>query len=153
MLAPADAAVRRFLRGSMIVQVATLSPKERPFVTPLWFVAHRGTLYITTGPETWAGRNVQQHPEVTLLFSGERITPGERVLRLRGTATCHYGLPSWSVLLRIAAKYYVSPRALPVELRHRRKWRLRNLYYAGVKGGFGHLRVVPNAAEFFSLPL
>ncbi len=153
MLSPADAAVHRFLRGSMIVQVATLSPKERPFVTPLWFVAHRGTLYITTGPETRAGRNVQQHPEVTLLFTSERITAGERVLRLRGTATCRYELPSWAVLLRIAAKYYVSPRALRVELRHRRQWRLRNLYYGRVKGGFGHLRVVPYAVEFLSRPL
>jgi hypothetical protein len=152
MPSPADAAVQTFLRRSMIAQVATLSAKRRPFVTPLWFVAHRGVLYITTGPGTWAGKNVMQHPEVALLFSGERAGRPNQVLRLRGTATCHRGLPSWRVLLRIAAKYYVSFRALPVELRNARKWRLRRLYYGQVKGGFGYIRVVPNAVEFLTRP-
>jgi hypothetical protein len=152
MLSPSDAAVRAFLRRSLVVQVATLSPKLRPFVTPLWFVLHRGVLYITTGPETWAGKNIQQHPQVTLLFSGERARRRDQVLRLRGTATCHRGLPSWAVLLRIAAKYYLSPRALRVELRNARKWRLRTLYYGQVKGGFGHVRVVPTTGEFLRRP-
>ena len=74
------------------------------------------------------------------------------MLRLRGSATCHHGLPSWAVLLRIAAKYYVAPRGLAVELRNVRRWRLRRLYYGQVKGGFGHLRVVPTAAEFLPRP-
>ena len=152
MLSPTDAAVGRCLRGSMIVQVATLSPKSRPFVTPLWFVVHRGALYITTGPQTWAGKNIQAHPEVSLLFSGERVRRSHHVLRLRGTATVHHGLPPWPVLLRVAAKYYVSPRALPVELRNARKWRLRQLYYGQVKGGFGYIRVVPTGGEFLREP-
>jgi hypothetical protein len=147
-----DAAVRTFLRRSMITQVATLSPKGRPFVTPLWFVAHHGVLYLTTGPETWAGKNVQQHAAVTLLFSGERVGDADRVLRLRGTATCHRGLPSWAVLLRVAAKYYASPRALWVELGNARRWHLRSLYYGQAKGGFGYIRVVPNAYEFLRRP-
>lgn len=152
LLSPTDATLRAFLRRSLIVQVATLSAKRRPFVTPLWFVLDRGALYITTGPETWAGKNVTQHPEVALLFSDEKVGRSDRVLRLRGTATCHHGLPSWRVLLRVAAKYYVSPRALAVELRHARGWRLRNLYYGQVKGGFGYIRVVPTAGEFLPRP-
>jgi Pyridoxamine 5'-phosphate oxidase len=152
MVSPTDAAVRAFLRRSLIVQVATLSPKRRPFVTPLWFVAHRGVLYITTGPETRAGKNIAQHPPVTLLCSGERADRPDEVLRLRGTATCERGLPSWPVLLRIAAKYYLSPRAASVELRNARKWRLRSLYYGQVKGGFGHIRVVPDTCEFLTRP-
>lgn len=147
-----DAAVRVFLRRSLVTQVATLSPKGRPFLTPLWFVARHGVLYITTGPETWAGRNVQHHPAVTLLFSGERAGHPRQVLRLRGTATCHRGLPSWAVLLRVAAKYYLSPRALRVELRNARRWRLRTLYYGQAKGGLGYIRVVPNAYEFLRQP-
>ncbi len=145
--------MRAFVRRSMIVQVATLSPKGRPFMTPLWFVADGGAIYITTGPETWAGRNVRQHPQVALLFRGERMRRSDRVLRLRGTATCHRGLPPWRVLLRIGAKYYLSPRALPVELRNARKWRLRRLYYGQAKGGFGYVRVVPTAGEFLPRPL
>ena len=71
MALPTDPDVQAFLRGSLIVQVATLSPKGRPFVTPLWFVVDRGALYITTGAESRAGKNVGQHPGVVLLFSGE----------------------------------------------------------------------------------
>jgi hypothetical protein len=136
----------------MVALVATRSASERPFMTPLWFVADRGTLFITTGTESLTGRNVARHPEVTLLFSGERAGRADRVLRLRATATVRRGLPPWRVLLRIAAKYYASPRALRVELRHRGTWRLRRRYYAQVKGGPGHLRIVPTAAEFLLQP-
>jgi hypothetical protein len=152
MLSPDDPSVRAFVRGSMIAQVATLSAKRRSFVTPLWFVVDGGALYITTGPESWAGKNVAQHPEVALLFTGESTRQPDRVLRLRGTATCHRGLPSWRVLLRIAVKYYVSPGALRVELPNASKWRLRKLYYGQLKGGFGFIRVVPAAAEFLARP-
>jgi hypothetical protein len=152
MPSPADPAVRAVLRRSMVVEVATLSPKRRPFVTPLWFVVDRGTLYLTTGPETRAGRNVVGHPEVTLLFHGEPGARGAHVLRLRGRATCHRALPGWRVLLRVAAKYYVAPRALPVELRNVRRWRLRRLLYGQLKGGFGYLRVVPGTAELLPRP-
>jgi Pyridoxamine 5'-phosphate oxidase len=152
VLSPTDQAVRHFLRHSMIVEVATLSPRRRPFMTPLWFVVGGGALYITTGPETWAGRNVAQHPEIALLFRAERRERSDRVLRLWGRATCHRGLPSWRVLLRVATKYYVSPGALRVELRNARKWRLRRLLYGQVKGGFGYLRVVPTAGELLTPP-
>lgn len=152
MLSPADPAVRAVLRRSMVAEVATLSAKGRPFVTPLWFVTTGDALYLTTGPETWAGNNVRQRPAVTLLFYGDRAGRCDRVLRVRGTATCHRGLPSWRVLARAAAKYYVAPRALPVELQNARRWRLRRLLYGQVKGGFGYLRVVPSAAEFLPRP-
>ena len=48
----------------------------RPFLTPLWFVADGGTLYLTTGRETRAARNVPRHPEVTVLLGGERLRGG-----------------------------------------------------------------------------
>lgn len=147
----ADPDVRAFIRRSKVVEVATLSPANRPFVTPVWFVLDGGTVYITTGPGTWAGRNIQQRPAVTLLFNAD---DGRRsdVLRVRGTASCHQGLPPWRVLLRIVAKYYLSPPALRVELRNRHKWRLRTRYYGQTKGGLGHLRVVPTACEFLTRP-
>jgi len=132
----------------MIAQVATRSARGHPFLTPLWFVDDGCALYLTTGPDTRAGLNVTQHPEVTLLFRGEHLRRFDQVLRLHGLATCHRGLPSWSVLLRAAAKYYVSPRALPIELANIRKWPLRRLYYGQLKGGFGYIRVVPTTAEF-----
>jgi nitroimidazol reductase NimA-like FMN-containing flavoprotein (pyridoxamine 5'-phosphate oxidase superfamily) len=152
MPSPADDAVREFLAASMVAQVATLSAAGRPFVTPLWFVVDDGTLYLTTGPGTRVGRNVDRQPAVTLLLRGERLRQQERMLRLHGTATCHRGLPSWRVLLRIAAKYYVSPAALAVELPNAARWRLRVLYYQQLKGGVGHLRIVPRSAEFLRRP-
>ena len=149
---PNDPEVRTFLRGSLVVQFATLSPKSRPFVTPLWFVVDDGALYITTGAESRAGKNVAQHPAVTVLFSGERVQGRGRCLRLRGTATCHRGLPPWRVLLRVAAKYYLSPRALSAELRNANKWRLRQGYYGQAQGGAGYIRVAPTAVDFIQVP-
>jgi hypothetical protein len=149
---PSDPEVRAFLRHSMVALVATRSATGRPFMTPLWFVADGGTLFIATGAESWTSRNVSRHPEMALLFSGEGSGRTDRVLRLRGTATSQRGLPPWRVLLRMAAKYYASPRALRVELRNIRKWRLRTRYYGQMKGGPGHLRVVPTTAEFLSRP-
>ncbi len=151
-MAATDARVRTFLRRSSIVQVATLSPKKRPFVTPLWFVLHNGAVYITSGYESRAGRNVQQHAEVALLFVADRRAHADQVLRLRGTATCHRGFPPWAVLWRVALKYELSPRALVVELRNARKWRLRKRYYGQAKGGAGYLRVIPGAYEFLRRP-
>lgn len=148
MSLPADNAVRAYLRQSMVVQVATLSPKQRPFLTPLWFVVDGGIIYLTTGPQSRAGRNIAKHPEVALLFSGELGRRAERVLRLHGTATCHDQLPSWRVLLRVAAKYYLAPRGLLTELRHARQWPLRQLYYGQVQGGLGHIQVVTTESEF-----
>jgi hypothetical protein len=152
MLSPGDPVVRDFLRRTMVVEVATLSAKGRPFVTPLWFVAAGGTLYLTTGPATWAGRNVAVHPEVALLFNGEHRGRPDQVLRLRGTATCHTGLPPWRALLRLALKYYLSPRGLLSELRHAPRWRLRRMYYGQAKGGFGYIRVVPGGGEVLPRP-
>ncbi|HEY7519950.1 MAG TPA: pyridoxamine 5'-phosphate oxidase family protein [Methylomirabilota bacterium] len=150
--APLDSEVRAFLHNSMVALVATRSANERPFMTPLWFVADGGTLFITTGAESWTSRNIARHPQLALLFTGEKAARPDRVLRLRGTATFRRGLPPWRVLFRIAAKYYASPRALRVELRNRSKWRLRTRYYKHVKGGAGHLRIVPATAEFLSPP-
>ncbi len=152
MIAATDARVRGFLRRSSIVQVATRSPKHRPFVTPLWFVLHGSAVYITSGYESWAGRNVQQHAEVALLFLADEGAHADQVLHVRGTATCHRGLPPWGVVWRVAIKYELSPRALVVELRNARKWHLRRRYYAQAQGGAGYLRVVPGVCEFLTRP-
>lgn len=153
MASPADPEVGAFLRRSMVALVATCSASGRPFMTPLWFVADGGTLFITTGAGSLTSRNIAGHPQMTLLFSGEGTGRSDRVLRLRATATFQPGLPPWRVLLRIAAKYYASPRALRVELRHRDKWAIRGRYYRQVKGGPGHLRITPTTAEFLSQPV
>ena len=104
MLPPDDATVRAFAAGSMVAHLATVSRAGRPFVTPLWFVADGGTLWLTTGLATRAARNVVHHPEVRVLLLGEGMGAGAGILRVQGTAARHAGLPPWRVLLRIAAK-------------------------------------------------
>jgi uncharacterized pyridoxamine 5'-phosphate oxidase family protein len=152
VLPPSAPLVVDFLRGSMVALVATVSAKGHPFMTPLWFVVDGGVLYLTTGTATWVARNVAHQPEVALLLTGERLTPSGETLRLRGTATVQPGLPPWRVLLRIAAKYYVAPGGLTVELSNATRWGLRARYYAQVKGGAGYLRVVPTGGEIFHRP-
>jgi len=147
-----DDAVRAIVRASMIVEVATLSPRQRPFVTPLWFVLDGDAIVLTTGPESRAGKNLAANPEVALLFAGERGGERRRAVRLRGRATVERGLPPWRLLWRIALKYYLPPPAVWVELRHRRLWPLRRRYYAQSAGGAGYIRVVPASAEIVAVP-
>lgn len=152
MASVSDPEVRAVFATSMVALVATRSARGRPFMTPLWFVVDSGVLYFATGAESWTSRNVSREADMALLFGGEVSRPTDRVLRVRGTATVSRGLPPWRVLLRFAAKYYVSPRGLRVELRNLARWRLRRRYYAQARGGPGHLRVVPTEAEFLPSP-
>jgi hypothetical protein len=150
---PLDAPiVREFLRDSLVAHVASRSAKGRPFVTPLWFTPHAGVLWITTGFDTRLARNVTRQPEVTLLLWGEARRRPDRVLRLRARATRHPGLPPWTVLLRIAIRYYLAPGALASELGNVTRWPLRARYYSQVGGGPGHVRLVPLDAEVIPAP-
>ncbi|HZW74622.1 MAG TPA: pyridoxamine 5'-phosphate oxidase family protein [Caldimonas sp.] len=142
-----DARVRDFLDASTVVELATVSPSGRPFVTPLWFVGDDGALYVTTSATSRAARNVATHPAVAMLLHGDRDGRRDRVLLLRGSATVHHAFPSWRVLAKLALKYHVSPRGALSELRHAAQWPLRLLYYADGRGGPAHLRIVPTAAE------
>jgi Pyridoxamine 5'-phosphate oxidase len=144
--------VQEFLRDSLVAHVASRSAAGRVFVTPLWFTPHAGVLWITTGLESRLGRNVASRPEVTLLLWGEARRRRGEALRVQARATRHAGLPPWTVLLRIAARYYLAPRALSSELRNVRRWPLRARYYAQVGGGPGHVRLVPLAAEIVPTP-
>lgn len=150
---PVDAPpVREFLRDSLVAHVASRSAKGAPFVTPLWFTPHAGVLWVTTGFESRLARNVERQPEVTLLLWGEmRRHPGE-ALRVRARASRHPGLPPRTVLLRIAARYYLAPRALASELGNVARWPLRARYYSEVGGGPGHVRLVPLNAEVVTTP-
>jgi hypothetical protein len=117
-----DARVRDFLDASTVVELATISPSGRPFVTRLWFVADDGALYVTTGATSRAARNVATHSAVGMLLHGDRDGRRDRVLLLRGTATVHHALPSWRVLAKLALKYHLSPRGALSELRHAAQW-------------------------------
>ncbi len=152
MLAPDAPLVREFLHGSLVAHVASRSKAGRPFVTPLWYTPHAGTLWVTTGYDTRLAKNVAQNPEITLLLWGETLgRPGD-ALRVRARATRHQGLPPWAVLVRIALRYYLAPGALATELANVTRWSLRARYYAEVGGGPGHVRIVPFEADLVTAP-
>ena len=93
----------------------------------------------------------EARPGSTHPLSESRPRPGE-ALRLRTEATRHAGFPPWSVLLRIATRYYLAPRALASEFQNATRWLLRARYYSQIGGGPGHVRLAPLAAEVVSRP-
>ncbi len=53
-------------------------------------------------------------------------------------------------MIRLAAKYYLSPGGLGCELRNGRRWRLRQRYYAQAAAVW--IAIEPTDAEFLTLP-
>ena len=147
---PDDPVVLGFLSPSFVARVATRSPTGRPALTPLWFVMLGGHFFMGTGQASLAARNAVANPEVAILLDGEAAGRSEYVLRVRGHAAVHPGVPTWGVLARLALKYYFAPSAARVELAHRSRWRLRQRYYAQGRGAV--IEVVPETAELLRLP-
>ncbi|WP_349535795.1 pyridoxamine 5'-phosphate oxidase family protein [Rhodococcus rhodochrous] len=146
---PDDPLVRTYLESSMVARVATRTPKGRPAMTPLWFLARGGRLHLGTSQASVVARNARANPDVVVLLD----LPGparssEHVLRLRGRATVRDGTPSLPVLLGLARKYYLA--GWRSELAHARQWRLRNGYYAQADGAV--LEIEPLDAELLRQP-
>lgn len=150
-----DPEVREFLAHSMVLRMASLSPKGQPIVRCLWFVCQRGRIYTFTGEMTPTGRSISVHPDVTLLFDGERGPRSSRLLRVRGHATYRResGIMA-RVLLGLARKYFLTPPGLRNSLAHARMVPLAVRFYAEpgweVRGqGVGLIiEVVPDSFEF-----
>ena len=81
-----DPEVREFLARSMVLRMGSLSPKGQPIVRCLWFVCQQGRIYTFTGELTPTGCSISVHPDVALLFDGERGPRSSRLLRMRGHA-------------------------------------------------------------------
>ena len=122
---PDDPIVHHHLARSRVMRLATVSARGAPSLTPIWFVTVDGRLVVSTAAATVAARNVAADPRVTVLLDAETAGRSQVVLRLRGTAEVHHGLPPLGVLARFGARYYLSPGGLRCELTHARLWRLR----------------------------
>jgi len=128
-----DPRVREFLDRSMIIRMASLSPKGQPILRCLWFVTHRDRIYTFTSELTPTGRGISVHPEVAILFDGERGTRPSHLLRVRGRAAYRKEASIVArVLLAIARKYFLTPPGL------------RNL--------LAHARTLPHAVRFYAEP-
>jgi Pyridoxamine 5'-phosphate oxidase len=86
---PGDVRVRRIVRRSRNMRVATLSAGGVPHVTPLRYVPDGTAIYALTRGVTLVARHVARHPDVVLLFDGDaRGGPGPGpVLRVRARAS------------------------------------------------------------------
>jgi general stress protein 26 len=148
-----DPAVRRFLRRSLIVRIATLSPAGNPDIIPLYFVTYRGRIFMGTRAENPTVRDLIRNPGVVLLFHGERASRRNRVLRIRGNATFRTDrkalIPVYALFV---LKYWLSPGGMWNMIRNRRKLAVDRRYKSERAGGGGIVEVVPETSRFLRLP-
>lgn len=149
-MSPGDPEVRRFLAGSLVTRIATLSRRGEPALTPIWFVLHRERIFLGTARHTLAARNAAANPDVVLLFDGETLPGSTQILRLYGRAVVRDRRVPWPVLLGAARKYYLSPGGLRCELAHAGLWRLRSRYYGHAEPAL--IEIEPVRAEFLRRP-
>lgn len=140
--------VRALLRRCRVVRIATLSPRGWPLLTPLWFVCHRGRIYMGLRADSPAARNAAANPEVTLLFEEENAPHPKRLLRIRGRAALR-SIPElrWRLYPRLGLKYFLSSTPLRHFLANLDKLRIRRRYYAERAGEGAFLEVEPTRAE------
>ena len=150
---PARPAVRRFLRRSRIVRIATLSPAGNPDIIALWFVPFRGRVYMATRSANPTVRDLLRNPEVALLFDGDGGRRKGRVLRIRGRATFRTERRICAPIYALAAaRYYLSPGGIVNTVKNRSKFSVRTRYYTERAGEGGVIEVTPKSAEFLKAP-
>lgn len=126
-----DPEVREFLARSMVLRLASLSPKGQPIIRCLWFVCQQGRIRIFTGEAAPTGRSISVHPDVTMLFDAERGPRSSRLLRVRGRAVYRRerGIVA-RALLGLARKYFLARPGLRNLLANAGKVPLAVRFYA-----------------------
>jgi PPOX class probable F420-dependent enzyme len=74
-----DTELHRFLQDEKIVTVATVGPKGRPHLMPLWFVAEGSVISAWTFGKSQKVKNLERVPQATL-----QVEAGEQYHELRG---------------------------------------------------------------------
>jgi len=74
-----DDELREFLGSQYIVSVATLGPKGRPHLVPLWYVSHGTELRGWTFAKSQKAKNLERDPRATV-----QIEDGVQYQELRG---------------------------------------------------------------------
>ena len=146
-----DPAMLDVLRRSMVARIATLSRTGRPSITPLYFVAPHGRIWLGTSEWTLAARSVQADPRVSVLFEVEQDPGPRRVLRISGRASVRTDPKAQrSYNLRVARKYVLTPGGIRHYLAPLRQLKLRR-HYAAQNVSTGQpcvIDVTPLHAEF-----
>jgi len=153
MRSPADPAVRRFIRKSSIVRIASASPAGNPDIIPLYFVMWRGRIYMSIRSANPIARDIMRSGETALLFHAERGRSGGRALRVRGSARFRTDRRTVRLIALLSArKYFLSPGGAWNVVQNRGKLGLRGRYVGERAGEGGVVEVVPATAEFLRLP-
>ncbi|MBI2912886.1 MAG: pyridoxamine 5'-phosphate oxidase family protein [Chloroflexi bacterium] len=139
------------------MRLAALSPKGRPNIRCLWFVCRQGRIYMWMQESTPPGRSISVHPDVVMLFDGEREPRSGRILRVRGRAAYPREMSIvWRVLMGLARKYFLTRPGLGNLLAHARTVPVAVRFYTkgwgdqglakGLKGVI--VEVVPESFEW-----
>lgn len=151
-MTPDDSLVRWFLKRSKNVRVATLSAAEVPHITPLRFIRTGRSIYSLTRLTTRTVRDIEERPDVVLLFDAER--PHGPVLRMRAHATVHTdtGLTAW-YQRQATLRYFLRPGGLLNMIANRGRL---STWLGGDHGtGPGRdalIEFIPHTAEFLPVP-
>ncbi len=148
-----DPAMLDVLRRCMVARIATLSRTGRPSITPLYFVAPHGRIWLGTSEWTLAARSVQADPRVSVLFEVERDPCAHQILRISGRASVRTDRQAQrSYNRRVARKYVLTPGGIRHYLAHRRQLKLQHTYHAqsAEKGQACVIEVTPLHAEFYA---
>lgn len=151
---PDDPTLFDVLGRAMVARIATVSRNGRPHVNPLYFVRGNGKIFLGTGDQTLAARNIRAQPAVTLLFDIESEPTDSRVLRLRGRGIVRTDAKTilWYVP-RDLHKYIFNRRGLKNVLAHARPLPLvARFVISGARGKACVLEVQPEAAELLEAP-
>jgi pyridoxamine 5'-phosphate oxidase-like protein len=148
-----DPAMLDVLRRCMVARIATLSRTGRPSITPLYFIAPGGRIWLGTSEWTLAARSVQADPRVSVLFEVEQDRSSRMVLRISGCASVRTDPKAQrSYNLRVARKYVLTPGGIRHYLAHMQQLKLQHTYHAqsAEKGQACVIEVTPLDAEFFA---
>ena len=63
----------KFLKGANVAVLATVGRGERAHAAPIWYLYEDGVFIMSTGRGSQKHRNVEAHPEVTLVVDDRTI--------------------------------------------------------------------------------
>jgi len=91
-----------FLKQPNVAVLATVGPGGRAHATPIWYLYKDGVVIMSTGRGSRKHRNVEAHPEVTLVV--DRRTLPYYAVMVQGTAEVE-GPLSEELRLEMAVRY------------------------------------------------
>jgi hypothetical protein len=94
---------RDLLESTVLGHLATVDPRGRPQVNPVWFIAEGEQIFLSVRAETAKYRNMRSNPHVAISFS-DPARP-DRYLEVRGSVTEFVLFEDLSWVNHLAKKY------------------------------------------------